>query len=176
MDMPLTVRFEREEIREIDEAAKALGVSRAEVVRRAWRNKSGARNEEMSELLAAIAATVSELAERQTEGPNVAVDISPALKQIELLANAQARTERAISSLIDAVEKLQNRSGYSDPAPQNFSSQPQQTQHQNRPQTTSAANMSFTAWKIANPIREGESPAEFNARSRAEYTAAGGRL
>lgn len=176
MDMPLTVRFEREEIREIDEAAKALGVSRAEVVRRVWRNKSGARNEEMHELLAVIAATVSELSERQTEGANVAVDLSPAMRQFEILANAQARTERAISSLIDAIEKLQNRSGYRDPAQQNFGSQPQPTQHQNRPQATPATSMSFTAWKMANPIREGESPTDFNARSRTEYLAAGGRL
>ena len=176
MNKPLTVRFEREELDEIDRAAKALNVSQAEVVRRVWRSKAGAKNEEMHELLAAIAATVSELADRQPEGPGAAIDLSPALQKIEALTAAQARTEQAIGALINAVEKLQNNAGYrSQSSPQNT---PASTQNREQPaaQIQSAANMTFTAWKMANPMRDGETPAEFNARSRAEFTAAGGRL
>lgn len=176
MNKPLTVRFEREELDEIDRAAKALNVSQAEVVRRVWRNKSGARNEEVHELLAAVAATVSELADRQPEGAGAAADLTPALQKIEALAASQARTERAIGSLIDAVEKLQNSAGY---RPQSLQqNMPASTQNREQPtaQNQSAANMTFTSWKIANPIRDGESPSEFNARARAEYVAAGGRL
>lgn len=169
MNKPLTVRFEREELDEIDRAAKALNVSQAEVVRRVWRSKAGAKNEELHELLAAIAATVSELAEHQNEGSGAAVDLSPVLQKIEALTAAQARTERAIGALIDAVDKLQTNAGYrSQSSPQN--------REQPAAQIQSAANMTFTAWKMANPMRDGESPAEFNARSRAEFTAAGGRL
>lgn len=176
MNKPLTVRFERDELKEIDEASKALGVSQAEVIRRVWRNKSGAKTEEIHELLAAVAATVSELADRQPEGKSAPLDLSPALQKIEALAAAQARTERAIGSLIDAVEKLQNSAGYRpQPSPQQAPTN-SQTGAQTSQQTGSAANMTFTAWKMANPMRDGETPAEFNARSRAEFTAAGGRL
>lgn len=174
----ITIRLNESEFQTIQARAAAANSSVAEVIRALAVSGGGGGHTEV--LAEAIASTLTSIAERieaiESSGQGAAVDLSPTLKQIELLANAQARTERAIGALIDAVEKLQNRSGYNDPVPQNFGSQPQQTQHQNRPQTTSAANMSFTAWKIANPIREGESPAEFNARSRAEYTAAGGRL
>lgn len=176
MNKPLTVRFEREELDEIDRAAKALSISQAEVIRRVWRNKSGAKNEEMHELLAAIAATVSELADRQPEGAGVALDLSPALQKIEALAAAQAQTERAIGALIDAVDKLQTNAGYRpQSSPQNMPASTQ-NREQAAPQNQSAANMTFTAWKIDHPMADGETPAEFNARSRAEFTAAGGRL
>lgn len=176
MNKPLTVRFERDELKEIDEASKALGVSQAEVIRRVWRNKSGAKTEEIYELLAAVAATVSELADRQPEGTSAALDLSPALQKIEALAAAQARTERAIGALIDAVDKLQTTAGYRpQSSPQNMPSSTQ-SREQAGAQNQSAANMTFTAWKMTNPMRDGETPAEFNARSRAEFTAAGGRL
>jgi len=174
----ITVRLSESEFQTIQARAAAANSSVAEVVRALAVSGGGGGNTEG--LADAIAGTLTSIAERieaiESSGQGAAVDLSPALQKIEIIANAQARTERAIGALIDAVEKLQNRSGYSDPAPQNFSSQPQPVQQQNRPQAAPATNMSFTAWKMVNPIREGESPAEFNARSRAEYTAAGGRL
>ncbi|MDE1545720.1 hypothetical protein PTW32_09820 [Dechloromonas agitata] len=174
----ITIRLSESEFQTIQARAAAANSSVAEVVRALAVSSGGGGSTEG--LTDAIASTLTSIAERieqiESGGQGAAVDLSPALKQIETLTNAQARTERAIGALIDVVEKLQNRYGYSDPAPQNFSSQPQPAQHQNQPQPTPATTMSFTAWKMANPIREGESPADFNARSRAEYTAAGGRL
>lgn len=153
--------------------ADAQGVQLSELARALLSNTTANGNTEG--IADAIASAMSSITDRIE-----AIESTPTeqVAQVDLSSvnRALASQERAINSLIDAVEKLQNRSGYSDPAPQNFSSQPQPAQQQNRPQAAPATNMSFTAWKMANPIREGESPAEFNARSRAEYTAAGGRL
>lgn len=174
----ITIRFSESEFQTVQARAAAAKTTVSEVVRAlAVSGGSGANSEGLAE---AIASTLTSIAERieaiESEGGNGATDLSPALQKIEALAAAQVRTERAIGALIDAVEKLQNNAGYrAQPSPQNM---PASTQNREQPtaQNQSAANMTFTSWKIANPIQDGESPSEFNARARAEYTAAGGRL
>lgn len=166
----ITIRFSESEFQTVQARAAAAKTTVSEVVRAlAVSGGSGANSEGLAE---AIASTLTSIAERieaiESESGGAATDLSSALQKIEALAASQARTERAIGSLIDAVEKLQNSAGYRpQPSPQNVPT---------NSQTGSAASMSFTAWKLANPLRDGESPAEFNARARAEYVAAGGRL
>lgn len=174
----ITIRFSESEFQTVQARAAAAKTTVSEVVRALAVSGGGEANTEG--LAEAIAGTLTSIAERiellETEGPGAAMDISPALQKIEALTAAQARIEQAIGALINAVEKLQNNAGYrSQSSPQNT---PASTQHreQQAAQIQSAANMTFTAWKMANPMRDGETPAEFNARSRAEFTAAGGRL
>lgn len=174
----ITIRFSESEFQTVQARAAAAKTTVSEVVRAlAVSGGSGANSEGLAE---AIASTLTSIAERieaiESESGSAATDLSSALQKIEALAASQARTERAIGSLIDAVEKLQNSAGYRpQPSPQNVPTN-SQTGAQTSQQTGSAASMSFTAWKLANPLRDGESPAEFNARARAEYVAAGGRL
>lgn len=110
----ITIRFSEIEFQTVQARAAAAKTTVSEVVRAlAVSGGSGANTEGLAE---AIAGTLTSIAERiellETEGAGAAVDLSPALQKIEELAASQARTERAIGSLIDAVEKLQNSAGY----------------------------------------------------------------
>jgi hypothetical protein len=105
MDRPLTLRFPQPERAEIDQMAAAAGCSSAELIRRHWRQRGSVSLPEMNETLAGIGAVVVQLYERfealeqRPAEPSAVPNLTPIEQRIE-------RVERALNSLISAVERL----------------------------------------------------------------------
>lgn len=121
MDRPLTLRFRPDELAELGQLADAAGCSRAEIVRRHWRQRGSGSMAEMAETVAGIAALAVQIDERlsglesRPSEPSAAPDLTPIVQRME-------RVERALGSLISAVERLYQPAGMTaprtDPAPQ----------------------------------------------------------
>lgn len=157
METPVTVRFTADEIREMDKLAKALGVSRAEVLRRNWRSSPA---DETAEILTGLVAAVAEFSARLDEQADAGI-----LEKLDALHHAQAQQNNVLAMTLDTLESIQKSLGWREAgAPVPCS-------------TRSAATMTFTDFLSQQPgPREGETPTQRHQRIRAEFVAQGGRL
>jgi len=156
----ITIRLNESEYQTIQARAAAVQTSVAEVVRAlaVSGGESGGAGEQItaaiSEVFAGLAARLDSLEGTGGASP-AALDVSHIEHQIEQLAAGQARTERALSSVLDALEKLQTAGGFQTPS---------------AAQPARQAPPSFFAWRDQNGKPEpGETPPQFTARMKQKY-------
>lgn len=155
----ITIRLSEDEYKTIQSRAAAVHVSVSEIVRAlaVSGGNPGSGSEQITEALSEVFAGLSSRLDA-IETTGGARDTSAIEQQIAQLTASQSRTERALSSLIDAVEKLQTAQGYRAPsAPQSA------------PAAASPAP-SFYSWRDSQGKPEpGESIPQFTARMKQKY-------
>lgn len=164
MDRPLTIRLTAAELHELSQMADAAGCSKAELIRRHWRQRAGASLSEIAEMLAGVAALIVQVDERlialeshsaETREP---VADGAVLSRIETL---EANTERTLSALVRAVEKL-------------YQAHAAPMSSVRVPDTSSAPSSpppSYISWQAQLPKIDSETPQERAARLHPQYVA-----
>lgn len=100
MQRAFTVRFSPSEAREVEATAARMGVSKSELLRLLWANKTAKASSENDSTQAAILAALSELLERETSASSNA--------ELEQIRGNFSQLNDTISAIIAAIQRQES--------------------------------------------------------------------